>query len=156
MYIFVHTKFVCTMIESTEIAKNTVVGMLKAGNKSEEYLNNTLKPFEISLQQFNVLRILRGRKGKAANLNTVQQRMIHKMSNTSRLIDKLIEKKLVEREICPDNRRKIEIFITNRGLNLLNDLDNKIQMTEAEILKPLSIDDQKILRNLINKITLNN
>ena len=151
-----YTIFVYTMDGYLEIAKNTVVGMLKAGNKAEQYLNGTLKPFDISLQQFNVLRILRGRKGKAANLNTVQQRMIHKMSNTSRLIDKLIEKKLVEREICPDNRRKIEIFITNRGLNLLNDLDNKIQMTEAEILKPLSIDDQKILRNLINKITLTN
>ncbi len=139
-----------------EIAKNTVVGMLMAGNKAEQYLNATLKPFDISLQQFNVLRILRGRKGKAANLNTVQQRMIHKMSNTSRLIDKLIEKKLVERNICADNRRKIEIFITKSGLNLLSNLDNKIQMTEAEILNPLSIDDQKILRNLINKITLNN
>jgi DNA-binding MarR family transcriptional regulator len=139
-----------------EIAKNTVVGMLKAGNKAEKNLNGTLKPFEISLQQFNVLRILRGRKGKAANLNTVQQRMIHKMSNTSRLIDKLIEKKLVERNICPDNRRKIEIFITKKGQDLLDNLDNKIQMTEAEILKPLSIEDQKILRNLINKITLNN
>ena len=139
-----------------EIAKNTVVGMLMAGNKAEQYLNATLKPFDISLQQFNVLRILRGRKGKAANLNTVQQRMIHKMSNTSRLIDKLIEKKLVERNICADNRRKIELFITKSGLNLLSNLDNKIQMTEAEILKPLSIDDQKILRNLINKITLNN
>jgi DNA-binding MarR family transcriptional regulator len=140
----------------SEIAKNTVVGMLKAGNKAEKNLNGTLKPFEISLQQFNVLRILRGRKGKAANLNTVQQRMIHKMSNTSRLIDKLIEKKLVERNICPDNRRKIEIFITKKGQDLLDNLDNKIQMTEAEILKPLSIEDQKILRNLINKITLNN
>jgi DNA-binding MarR family transcriptional regulator len=140
----------------SEIAKNTVVGMLKAGNKAEKKLNGTLKPFEISLQQFNVLRILRGRKGKAANLNTVQQRMIHKMSNTSRLIDKLIEKKLVERNICPDNRRKIEIFITKKGQDLLDNLDNKIQMTEAEILKPLSIEDQKILRNLINKITLNN
>jgi DNA-binding MarR family transcriptional regulator len=139
-----------------EIAKNTVVGMLKSGNKAEKNLNGTLKPFEISLQQFNVLRILRGRKGKAANLNTVQQRMIHKMSNTSRLIDKLIEKKLVERNICPDNRRKIEIFITKKGQDLLDNLDNKIQMTEAEILKPLSIEDQKILRNLINKITLNN
>ena len=139
-----------------EIAKNTVVGMLKAGNKAEKKLNGTLKPFEISLQQFNVLRILRGRKGKAANLNTVQQRMIHKMSNTSRLIDKLIEKKLVERDICSDNRRKIEIFITKKGQDLLENLDNKIQMTEAEILKPLSIEDQKILRNLINKITLNN
>ncbi len=139
-----------------EIAKNTVVGMLKAGNKAEQYLNGTLKPFDISLQQFNVLRILRGRKGKAANLNTVQQRMIHKMSNTSRLIDKLIEKKLVDRNICSNNRRKIELFITIKGLNLLNDLDNKIQMSEAEILKPLSIDDQKTLRSLINKITLNN
>jgi len=139
-----------------EIAKNTVVGMLKAGNKAEKYLNGTLKPFEVSLQQFNVLRILRGRKGKAANLNTVQQRMIHKMSNTSRLIDKLIEKKLVKRNICPENRRKIEIFITKKGKDLLENLDNKIQMTEAEILKPLSIEDQRILRNLINKITLNN
>lgn len=144
------------MDSNLEIAKNTVVGMLKAGNKAEKYLNGTLKPFEVSLQQFNVLRILRGRKGKAANLNTVQQRMIHKMSNTSRLIDKLIEKKLVERDICPDNRRKIEIFITKKGQDLLENLDNKIQMTEAEILKPLSIEDQKILRNLINKITLNN
>ena len=151
-----YTIFVYTMVEKLEIAKNTVVGMLKAGNKAEQYLNGTLKPFEISLQQFNVLRILRGRKGKAANLNTVQQRMIHKMSNTSRLIDKLIEKKLVERNICANNRRKIELFITKSGLNLLSNLDNKIQMTEAEILNPLSIDDQKILRNLINKITLNN
>jgi DNA-binding MarR family transcriptional regulator len=139
-----------------EMVKNTVVAMLKAGNKAEQYLNKTLKPFEISLQQFNVLRILRGRKGKTANLNTVQQRMIHKMSNTSRLIDKLIDKKLVERDICQENRRKIEILITKKGLDLLENLDNKIQMTEAEILRPLTIEDQKILRSLINKITLNN
>ena len=80
--------------------------------------------------------------------------MIHKMSNTSRLIDKLIEK-LVERNICRITEEN-QLFITMRGLNLLSNLDNKTQMTEAEILKPLSIDDQKILRNLINKITLNN
>jgi len=115
------------MIESLDLAKNTVVGLLKAGNKAEEYLSNTLKPYEISLQQFNVLRILRGRKGKAANLFTIQLRMIHKMSNTSRLIDKLIEKKLVERKICSHNRRKIEVFITKIGLDVLNDLDYKIR-----------------------------
>jgi DNA-binding MarR family transcriptional regulator len=78
------------------------------------------------------------------------------MSNTSRLIDKLIDKKLVERDICQENRRKIEILITKKGLDLLENLDNKIQMTEAEILRPLTIEDQKILRSLINKITLNN
>ena len=78
------------------------------------------------------------------------------MSNTSRLIDKLIEKKLVEREICSNNRRKIEIFITKKGLQVLEDLDFKIQKTEAKILTPLNFDEQKALRSLINKITLKN
>ena len=142
-------------MESLELAKNTVGVILKARNKAEEFLGNTLKPFDISLQQFNVLRILRGRKGKPANLKTVQKRMIHKMSNTTRLIDKLINKKLVNRKICEDNRRKIDITITEKGLDLLAQLDTQIQNTEAEILYPLNLDEQKILRGLINKINLN-
>lgn len=142
-------------MESSEIAKNTVVGILKAGCKSEELLGKTLKPFEISLQQFNVLRILRGRKGKPTNLHTLQKRMIHKMSNTTRLVDKLIDKKLVNREICKDNRREIEITITDKGLEILKKLDTSIQNTEAQILMPLGFDEQKTLRSLINKITLN-
>ena len=142
-------------MESLELAKNTVVALLKSGCKAEEFLGNTLKPFEISLQQFNVLRILRGRKGIPANLQTVQKRMIHKMSNTTRLVDKLIDKKLVSRKVCRDNRRKIEISITQEGLDILSQLDILIQNTEAEILMPLALEEQKTLRHLINKITLN-
>tara|TARA_B100001250_G_scaffold310861_1_gene272794 strand:+ start:1128 stop:1559 length:432 start_codon:yes stop_codon:yes gene_type:complete len=142
-------------MKSFDLAKNTVVGILKAGCKAEEFLGNTLKKSEISLQQFNVLRILRGRKGIPANLQTVQKRMIHKMSNTTRLVDKLIEKKLVNRKICEDNRREIEISITEKGLNILDQLDAKIQQTEADILRPLSLEEQKNLRGFINKITLN-
>ena len=142
-------------MESIELAKNTVVGILKAGSKVEEHIGEVLKTFDISLQQFNVLRILRGRKGKPANLQTVQKRMIHKMSNTTRLVDKLIIKKLVVRKICKENRRKIEITITDQGLDVLSNLDTKIQKTEATILKQLSLEEQKTLRNLINKITLN-
>ena len=81
--------------------------------------------------------------------------MIHKMSNTTRLIDKLIDKKLVSRKVCRDNRRKIEISITQEGLDLLSQLDILIQNTEAEILMPLALEEQKTLRHLINKITLN-
>lgn len=142
-------------MESLELAKNTVVGILKAGSKVEEHIGEVLKTFDISLQQFNVLRILRGRKGKPANLQTVQKRMIHKMSNTTRLVDKLIIKKLVVRKTCEENRRKIEITITDQGLDVLSNLDTKIQKTEATILKQLSLEEQKTLRNLINKITLN-
>lgn len=153
--IFVCTKFVTTKMKSLDLAKNTVVAILKAGNKAEDHLGSTIKSYNISLQQFNVLRILRGRKGKPANLKTVQKRMIHKMSNTTRLIDKLIEKKFVQRKTCEENRRKIEIFITDKGLDLLSQLDTKIQNTEAEILQPLNLEEQKTLRSLINKITLN-
>ena len=142
-------------MESLELAKNTVVGILKAGSKAEEHIGEVLKTLDISLQQFNVLRILRGRKGKPANLQTVQKRMIHKMSNTTRLVDKLIIKKLVVRKTCKENRRKIEITITDQGLDVLSNLDTKIQKTEATILKQLSLEEQKTLRNLINKITLN-
>jgi DNA-binding MarR family transcriptional regulator len=142
-------------MESLELAKNTVVGILKAGSKVEEHIGEVLKTFDISLQQFNVLRILMGRKGKPANLQTVQKRMIHKMSNTTRLVDKLIIKKLVVRKTCKENRRKIEITITDLGLDVLSNLDTKIQKTEAIILKQLSLEEQKTLRNLINKITLN-
>ena len=142
-------------MESLELAKNTVVGILKAGSKVEEHIGEVLKSFDISLQQFNVLRILRGRKGIPANLQTVQKRMIHKMSNTPRLVDKLILKKLVVRKTCKENRRKIEITITDKGLDVLSNLDTKIQKTEATILKPLNLEEQKTLRNLINKITLN-
>jgi DNA-binding MarR family transcriptional regulator len=142
-------------MESIELAKNTVVGILKAGCRAEAFVGTTLKSSGISLQQFNVLRILRGRKGVPANLQTVQKRMIHKMSNTTRLIDKLIEKKLVVRKICKDNRREIEILITDKGLEVLDQLDAKIQKTEAAILQPLSLEEQKTLRSLINKITLN-
>jgi DNA-binding MarR family transcriptional regulator len=77
------------------------------------------------------------------------------MSNTTRLVDKLIIKELVVRKTCKENRRKIEITITDKGLEVLSQLDTKIQETEAAILQPLNLEEQRTLRSLINKITLN-
>tara|TARA_B110000037_G_scaffold218464_1_gene281521 strand:- start:754 stop:1215 length:462 start_codon:yes stop_codon:yes gene_type:complete len=152
---FVHTIVVQTNMELIELTKNTVVGLLKASSKAEDLLAKVLKPYEISLQQFNVLRILRGRKEKPANLSTIQKRMVHKNSNTSRLIDKLIEKLLVERKTCEENRRKIELIITPKGKSILSELDLVIEIAETEILKPLDLEEQKSLRKLLNKINLN-
>ena len=142
-------------MEQIELTKNTVVGLLKASSKAEDLLAKVLKPYEISLQQFNVLRILRGRKEKPANLGTIQKRMVHKNSNTTRLIDKLIEKFLVERKTCEENRRKIELIITPKGKSILSELDLVIEIAETEILKPLDLEEQKSLRKLLNKINLN-
>ena len=104
-------------------SKHAIISILKTSALISEILLSGLKPYEISEQQFNVLRILRGQKGIAANLSTVQDRMVHKMSNTTRLIDKLIQKKLVKRNVCVKNRRKIELFITEDGLDLLKKID---------------------------------
>ena len=76
------------------------------------------------------------------------------MSNTSRLIDKLIDKKLVKRSLCKENRRKVEIIITGTGISLLSELDKKIENAEKEILNPLDNQSQKRLRKLLNKINL--
>jgi|TARA_B110000495_G_scaffold200615_1_gene216222 DNA-binding MarR family transcriptional regulator len=151
----VYTIVVQTNMGQIELTKNTVVGLLKASSKAEDLLAKVLKPYEISLQQFNVLRILRGRKEKLANLSTIQKRMVHKNSNTSRLIDKLIEKLLVERKTCEENRRKIELIITPKGKSILSELDLVIEIAETEILKPLDLEEQKSLRKLLNKINLN-
>ena len=88
---------------------------------------------------------MRGQKGVAANLFTVQERMIHKMSNTTRLIDKLIDKKLVRRAVCEENRRKIELYITAEGLELLQRVDPIVAAVENNFTALL---DQESLENL--------
>ena len=112
---------------------------------------NVLKPFDVSLQQFNVLRILRGQNGLPANLSTLNERMVTKMSNTTRLVDKLLAKGLVDRIVCPTNRRKVEISITSKGKQRLSKMDNAMGKAESEILKNISKEDLKELNKLLDK-----
>ena len=98
-----------------------VTGILRAGAQIEERLNESLKAVQLSVPQFNVLRILRGQKQRAVSLSVVQHHMIKKMSNTSRLIDKLMDKGLVSREVCAKQRRQVDICINSlRGWNFCN------------------------------------
>jgi DNA-binding MarR family transcriptional regulator len=135
-----------------QIIRDTVISILKTGYKINDELSSLFKKFDISLPQFNVLRILRGQKGKPANLSTIQERMVHKMSNTTRLIDKLIQKGFVKRNICENNRRKIEIYITNSGLQLLDSIDDLLNSKESFILKKLKLDEKKELIRILSKI----
>lgn len=136
------------------ISRNVVVQMMKSGNVFAEHIGNTVQPFGLSLQQFNVLRILRGRKGIAASLESITYDMIHRMSNTSRIVDKLLEKGCVERVICPENRRKVNIFITKKGLGLLKKIDGIIDQKEEKLTASLSKKEMDQLLLLINKIKI--
>lgn len=94
----------------------------------------SLKPFDISTQQYNILRILRGQYPKPATVNLLIERMLDKNSNASRLVEKLRLKKLVERAICQEDRRAVNVVITKKGLDLLSELD----IYETEFLKSLN------------------
>jgi DNA-binding MarR family transcriptional regulator len=133
-------------------SKNAIISILQASAFISDVLLKGLKPHDISEQQFNVLRILRGQKGIAANLSTVQERMVHKMSNTTRLIDKLIQKKLVKRNVCIENRRKIELFITEDGLDFLKKIDPITDEIEKKILSNISTKDLNSLISILNSI----
>lgn len=135
-----------------ETTRKTVISILTSGYKINDELSSLFKKFDLSIPQFNVLRILRGQKGKPANLSTVQEHMIHKMSNTTRLIDKLIQKGFVKRNICENNRRKIEVYITNSGLQLLKSIDDRLDNKESFILENLNIEEKIELIRILSKI----
>ena len=89
-------------------------------------ISSVLKPYGISPQQFNILRILNGQKGKPATVKMLTERMIDKMSNTSRLVEKLKIKGLVDRRECEQDRRQVDIFLTDKGLKVMNECSAEI------------------------------
>lgn len=132
-------------------AKRIVLNIMYTQNILGESFNEILKPFDLSPEQFNVLRILRGAKGKPANMCMIQERMIAKTSNTTRLVDKLLLKDLVTREVCPDNRRKMEVTITEKGLDVLKSLDPIVNSHEENYAGNLSESEQEQLVSLLEK-----
>ncbi len=133
------------------LPSRTLIHLMLVNNKIVEHITWALKPFGVSLQQFNVLRILRGQGEQPANLSTLNERMVSKMSNTTRLVDKLLSKGLVDRSICEANRRKVEITITEEGLDLLEQMDKVMHKTEAELVSDLSQAELKELNTLLDK-----
>jgi DNA-binding MarR family transcriptional regulator len=132
-------------------SKKVMLNIFYSQNMILENLNEILKPHDISGEQYNVLRILRGHKGCPANMCTIQERMIAKTSNTTRLVDKLLLKELVTRKVCKENRRKIEVLITQKGLDLLTELDPKIIAHEQNFSKNLNPEELEQLNILLEK-----
>ena len=143
-------------ISSLDISKKTVLNILYTQNCINDQFYEILKPFDISAEQFNVLRILRGQKGSPANMCLIQERMLAKTSNTTRLVDKLLLKDLVTREVCQKNRRKIEVLITTKGLELLIELDPLVIAHENSFSDNLKNDELLQLNILLEKYRIKN
>lgn len=99
-------------------------------NQQEYYL---LKPYGVTAAQYNVLRILRGQLPKVATINLIIERMLDRMSNASRIVDKLVSKGYVSREKNEDDRRAVDVKITPKGLKLLEELDQEQEKFQKKI-----------------------
>jgi len=128
-----------------------VVNVMFTGNWVQKELTTQLRPFGLSLQQHNVLSILRGQHPNPSTLGLIQERMLDRMSNATRLVDKLLEKGYVDRCQCPENRRKVDIIITPAGLELLQKTDSVLQQI-TDRYAHLNAEEATLLGNLLDKV----
>jgi len=128
-----------------------VVNLLYTHSYLASFQTAVLKPMDLSPEQYNVLRILRGQQDKPATIAAIQERMLNNMSNASRLVDKLKAKELVKREECPLNRRQVDVVITEKGLALLELLEPQINAINK---KAIHLEDQELdlLNRLLDKL----
>jgi DNA-binding MarR family transcriptional regulator len=113
--------------------------------------SSLFKPFGLSPEQYNVLRILRGQNENPITVSSIQERMLNKMSNASRLVEKLKQKKFVVRNECPTDRRQVDILITEKGMEVLNQLEEEIYGLNRKLVQ-LPEDEVDQLNSLLDKL----
>lgn len=107
--------------------------------------------FNITGNQYNILRILRGQYPNPATISLLRERMVDKMSDASRLVERLKNKGLVKRDICKNDRRRVNVIITEKGLNLLKEID-KLNNKYDSFFKNITEDEAKTLNDLLDKM----
>lgn len=114
-------------------------------------LKHRLNKHKITLQQFNILRILRGQYPQPATINLLKERMLDKMSDASRIVERLVQKDLAQRCINNKDRRAVDIRISSKGLEILKILDS--EMSSSDILKEnITAKEAKLLSSLLDKM----
>ena len=114
-------------------------------------INKIVKPYGLSHQQYNVLRILRGQHPKPASINLITERMLDKMSNCSRLVDKLVLKEMATRSTCPNDRRQLDVQISDKGLSTLMVLDKQISALSSNFSNVNSA-DCKLANDILDRL----
>lgn len=130
--------------------QKAVLNLIYTFNWMNERVNKSFKPFEVTQQQYNILRILRG-AGKPLSTLQIRQRMLDKMSDTSRLVDRLIKKELVKKSVSAGDRRLVDVELTDKGKSLLLEMDVLNAEFDA-VLSRLSAEEARKLNELLDKI----
>ena len=133
--------------------QKSVINLIYTYNWISEKSKTFLDKYDITSQQFNILRILRGAGDPLSTLQ-IRQRMLDRMSDTSRIVDRLLKKGLVEKVVCETDKRLVDVSISEKGSRLLEQLD-KYQDKMDGIVKNLSEPEAQMLNTLLDKIREN-
>jgi DNA-binding MarR family transcriptional regulator len=132
--------------------EKATVNLIYTNNWLCEIQTSLLKDFGITQQQYNILRILRGQLPNAATVKLLRERMLDKMSDASRLVEKLRHKGMVSRSACTADRRNVDVKITQKGLELLANIDSEWPKFEKKMFGKLTEKDAKMLSDLLDKM----
>ena len=133
------------------IQQKVMLNLIYTTNWLTAKQDSLFKDSDITVQQYNVLRILRGQYPNPCSIKLIKERMLDRMSDTSRIVDKLFTKKLLVRNECPDDRRSVNVIISDKGLELLKSLDY-IDDLSKQMLKSLSNEEIDSLNALLDKL----
>jgi DNA-binding MarR family transcriptional regulator len=128
-----------------------IVNILHTYNYLVGKMNDLFKNYDVTRQQYNVMRILRGQHPGHASVLLIRERMIDKMSDASRIVERLRLKNLVSREFAAKDKRSVEVTITEKGLALLREMDDEVNKME-DLLSHISHDEIHHFNTLLDKI----
>ena len=134
------------------IQEEGVVALMKTVDYLRRSSQEVLQSYDITLQQYNVLRILRGAGDKGLPVLEIAERMVEHSPGITRLIDRLCKKELVKRERSEEDRRQIQVLLSKKGKKLVNDLDDPMDQTNRALLQNLGEDEIQQLISFLDKI----
>ncbi len=129
-----------------------IINILYTSNWLKDYYKSVFDPFELKSQHYNVLRILKGRYPNATSPGEIKEVMLDKAPDLTRLIDKLVLMKLVDRNLCSENRRKVDVLINKKGIELLDKIDVKMNVFDEMYKLKLNNKEAEQLSNLLDKL----
>ena len=128
-----------------------IINLLYTTSWFNERQNKFFKQYDLTGAQFNVLRILRGQHPTPVTVNLIIERMLDRMSNASRIVDKLEKKNLVKRTQCKNDRRAVDVVISDSGLELLKKMDTEMEVWQNQ-QRNLTEEESAQLNQLLDKM----
>ncbi|SDM30461.1 DNA-binding transcriptional regulator, MarR family [Pedobacter steynii] len=133
------------------VYQQAIVNVVFTYSWCNENFRQLIQPYEITPQQFNILRILRGQYPAPSTINLLKERMLDKMCDASRITERLVQKELVAKKINPNDKRAVDILISDKGLSLLKKMDQELDLS-APVSKNLTEEEATLLNELLDKM----